>query len=219
MTHKPTTARRLALVALAVAASIGAGAAFAQTLKGVRLDHPQIQAGQEVGATIDYSASGNVNCGMRVLWGDGSVNELRIQTEKDMAQQLRHAYAKPGNYEIVVDPQKIKSSLPCVGKKVRATVAVLAPVAPVAAPAPVAVAPAPTAPPPAPAAPAVVMAKPLGPSCPEGWKLDAKSVVKKTGAYSCSAKVGTPLPAQRLNCPGELGYYENVKKGVLGCRA
>ena len=57
------------------------------------------------------------------------------------------------------------------------------------------------------------------PSCPDGWKLDAKSVNKKSGAYTCSAKIGSPLPMARVNCPAPLGYFENKSRGQLGCRA
>ena len=57
-----------------------------------------------------------------------------------------------------------------------------------------------------------------GPACPEGWKLNAKSVVRKTGAYTCTAKAGTAVPDKKPACPGELTYFENGKKGLLGCR-
>jgi hypothetical protein len=48
--------------------------------------------------------------------------------------------------------------------------------------------------------------------------LAAKSVNKKTGAFNCSAKPGTALPDKKLTCPGDTGYFENAKKGSLGCR-
>ena len=54
--------------------------------------------------------------------------------------------------------------------------------------------------------------------CPQGWKLNKASVNKKTGAYTCTAKPGTPLPASNAACPGDLSYFENAKKGQLGCR-
>jgi hypothetical protein len=66
------------------------------------------------------------------------------------------------------------------------------------------------------AAPAAAAA--AAPACPEGWALDKKSVSKKTGAYTCTAKAGTAAPAGKLACPGTLGYFENTKKGQLGCR-
>ena len=71
------------------------------------------------------------------------------------------------------------------------------------------------APPPAAAA---MPAKGAGPSCPDGWKLSAVSVSKKSGAYTCAAKAGTALPTAKLDCPAPLGYFENKAKGQLGCR-
>jgi hypothetical protein len=70
-------------------------------------------------------------------------------------------------------------------------------------------------------APVVATAAPAAaaaPACPEGWKLDKKSVSKKTGAFTCTAKAGTAAPAGKLACAGTLGYFENTKKGQLGCR-
>ncbi|MEO6624415.1 MAG: hypothetical protein ABIN37_06245, partial [Burkholderiaceae bacterium] len=92
-------------------------------------------------------------------------------------------------------------SLGCVGKNVSAMVKVAAP--------------------PPPPQPAVAAGAPMavaGPSCPDGWKLNARSVNRKTGAYSCSAKAGTALPDKRPSCPGNLSYVENSKKGMLGCK-
>ena len=56
------------------------------------------------------------------------------------------------------------------------------------------------------------------PSCPAGWKLDAKSVNKKTGAYTCGAKAGTAAPATQPECPAPLSYFENKTRGQFGCR-
>jgi hypothetical protein len=55
-------------------------------------------------------------------------------------------------------------------------------------------------------------------TCPDGWKLDAKSVSKKTGGFTCTAKAGTALPSAKLDCAAPLGYFENKSKGQLGCR-
>ena len=71
----------------------------------------------------------------------------------------------------------------------------------------------------APAPPAVAVAAAATGLCPDGWRLDARSTNRKTGAFSCVAKAGTTPPPSRLACPGELSYFENVKKGQLGCRA
>ena len=54
------------------------------------------------------------------------------------------------------------------------------------------------------------------PQCPAGWTLNSKSVSKKTGAFTCQAAPGTkPV---KVSCPGDLSYFENERKGLMGCR-
>lgn len=188
--------------ALALTLSLIAGMASAQTLKGIKLDTAQAQVGQAVNATVELDAGNNPNCGLRVRWGDGAVTERRINSAAEVPFKTSHTYAKAGDYTVVADPGKVGGSLGCVGKKASAVVKVVAP------------------PPPAPAAAASgAKAAAAGPSCPDGWKLDAKSVNKKTGAYTCTAKGGTALPEKKAACPGDLTYFENVKRGQFGCRA
>jgi hypothetical protein len=69
-----------------------------------------------------------------------------------------------------------------------------------------------------PAASKPAAASAAAPKCPEGWTLDSKSVNRKTGAYTCTAKAGTKPPAAKLDCTGDTGYFENAKRGQLGCR-
>jgi hypothetical protein len=64
----------------------------------------------------------------------------------------------------------------------------------------------------------VVAAAAQAPGCPAGWKLDARSVNKKTGAYTCAAKPGTAMPAARPDCPAPLSSFENKTRGQFGCR-
>lgn len=188
---------------LLIALTLLASSVSAQTLKSIKLDMAQAQVGQTVTATVALESNTPPNCGLRVRWGDGAVTERKINDAKEMPFVTTHTYAKAGDFTVVADPGRVGGSLGCVGKKVSAMVKVVAP-----------------PPPPAPATPASAMkaAAPAGPSCPEGWKLDPKSVVKKTGAYGCTAKAGTPAPEKKPACPGELTYYENSKKGTLGCK-
>lgn len=185
---------------LFIALSLTAASLSAQTLKDIKLDMAQAQVGQAVTATVGLESTNAPNCGLRVRWGDGAVTERKITEAKEMPFKTSHVYTKAGDYSVVADPGKVGGSLGCVGKNVTAMVKVVAP-----------------PPPPVAAAPAATVA--MGPVCPDGWKLDAKSVVKKTGAYSCSAKAGTATPDKRAACPGDLTYFENSKKGILGCRA
>lgn len=188
--------------ALLIALSLTAGLASAQTLKGIKVEPGQVQVGQAVNATVELEAKGAPNCGLRVRWGDGAVTERRINSEGEIPFKTSHTYAKAGEYKVVADPGKVGGSLGCVGKDASAMVKVVAP----------------PPPPPAPAASGAKAAVPSGPVCPDGWKLDAKSVNKKSGAYTCTAKAGTALPDKKPACPGDLTYFENGKKGMLGCR-
>jgi hypothetical protein len=197
---------RAAIIAL----SLVAAGVSAQTLKDIKLDQSQVLVGQNVTATIDLEVKdNNVNCGMRVKWGDGSSTDIRLDDKNSIPNKVVHTYAKPGDYTVAVDSHKVKASLGCLGKDVTAKVKVSAPPPPPPPPAPVAAAP---------VAAASVAKVVAGPSCPEGWKLDPKSVVKKTGAYGCTAKAGTAAPEKKPVCPGDLTYYENSKKGMLGCK-
>ncbi len=106
------------------------------------------------------------------------------------------SYAKAGQYKVMIEPKTALPMLKCVGDNQTAMLTVVAPM-PAAAP---------------------MTQAPSAPSCPNGWKLDAKSVNKKSGAYTCTAKIGSPLPLARLECPAPLGYFENKSRGQLGCR-
>ncbi len=178
-----------------LALSLVAGVVSAQNLKDIKVDLAQARTGQTVTATVGLESPHPPNCGLRVRWGDGAVTERKINDAKEMPFVTTHSYAKAGDYTVTADPGRVKGALGCVGKNVTAMVKVLAP--------------------PPPATTTMVS---TGPSCPEGWKLNAKSVVKKTGAYSCGAKAGTAVPDKKPSCPGELTYYENSKKGILGCK-
>ena len=186
-----------------LALAMAAGSLSAQTLKGITVDKTQVEAGQTVTATVTLESAGTPNCGVRVRWGDGALTERKIKSAADMPFVATHAFSKPGDYTVVADPGRIGGSLGCIGQNASVVVKVSAPAVAVA-----------------PAAVASAGAKAsTGPTCPEGWKLNAKSVVKKTGAYTCTAKAGTPTPEKRAVCPGDLTYFENSKRGQLGCRA
>jgi hypothetical protein len=179
---------------------LGAAPAAAQTLKSLKAEPASARPGEPVTVTLQLELGENPNCGMHVHFGDGKSETAKVNQAKDATISMIHVYEKPGNYKVMAEPKRVGVALKCGGKNATATVAVAAPV-PVAA-----------------VAASAAAGRKSGPSCPEGWKLAAKSVNKKTGAYQCNAKAGTAAPAARLECPGKLGYYENTKKGQLGCR-
>jgi hypothetical protein len=174
-----------------------AAPAGAQTFSGVKVEPATATVGQEVRITGAFDSAGNPNCNLRVDFGDGKNKNYKINQEKDVPLVTTHVYTKPGNYKVQILPRTALPMIKCKGGDQSAMLKVEA-AAPVAA--------APTA-------------KAAGPSCPDGWKLSAAGVSKKSGAYTCTAKAGTALPAAKPECPAPLGYFENKSKGQLGCRA
>jgi hypothetical protein len=173
----------------------------AQTIAGVTVEPAQAKVGEPVTITATFDDASNPNCNARVHFGDGASHDFKINQLKDVPLVTRRTYAKPGTYTVRVEGKTALPMLKCVGKTKSAVVKVVAP----------------PAPPPPPATSAA--AAPAGaPECPSGWTLDAKSVNKKTGAFTCSAKAGTTLPMARLDCPGALTYFENKTRAQLGCR-
>jgi uncharacterized protein involved in outer membrane biogenesis len=182
---------------LLAAAALPAGA---QTFSGVTVDPATATVGQQVKVTGTFDSAGNPNCNLRVDFGDGQNKNFKINQEKDVPLVTTHVYTKPGNYKVQILPRTALPMLKCKGGDQSAMLKVDAPA-------------------PAVAAAATPAAKAAGPSCPEGWKLNAKSVSKKSGAFTCTAKAGTALPTAKLDCPAALGYFENKAKGQLGCKA
>jgi hypothetical protein len=195
----------LAAIALSVSALSASTVAQAQTFTGVQVDRPTAKPGEPVSVTASFNEVDSPNCGMHISWGDGAGDDFKIIEATNMPLKASHTYAQPGDYTITAEPKKVTTRLGCIGNKRTAMVKVVAP--PVAA--------RPAAPMAAPgAAPAAIKVE----LCPQGWSLNAKSMNKKTGAYSCTAKANTPVTGAKTNCPGDLTYFENTKKGQLGCR-
>jgi uncharacterized protein involved in outer membrane biogenesis len=183
-----------------VAAALCAGTALAQTLSGLKLEPALAKVGQAVKITATFDNADNPNCNVRLHFGDGQTQDFKINQAKDVPLVTTRTYAKPGSYQLMAEGKTALPTLKCVGKNQVAILKVEA-----EAPAAAAVAPA-------------AAARAAGPACPEAWRLDAKSVNKKSGAFTCVAKAGTALPAAKLECPAPLGYFENKSKGQLGCR-
>jgi plastocyanin len=174
-------------------------AANAQTLSGIKVEPASVKVGEPVKITGSFENADNPNCNVRVNYGEGPTQNFKINQLKDVPLVTTHTYAKPGTYKVAIEPRTAMPMLKCVGKDQSATVTVVA-AAPVAAAAPAG------------------KAMAAGPACPAGWKLNAKSVNKKTGAYTCGAKAGTAAPTAKPDCAAPLGYFENKSKGQFGCR-
>ena len=177
--------------------------AAAQTIANVKVEPAAAKVGEPVKITANFDKAENPNCNVRVYFGDGATKDFKINQAKDVPMVTTHTFTKAGDMTVKVEGKTALPTLKCNGDTQSAVVKVAAAMPAAAA---------------APAAAAPMATKAAGPSCPEGWKLNAKSVSKKSGAYTCTAKAGTALPSAKLECPGELGYFENKAKGQLGCR-
>jgi hypothetical protein len=179
------------------------GAAWAQFIADVKVEPAQLKVGEtaKITVSLDLGNQKLPNCGLRLHYGDGTTQDFKLNQAKDSPLVTTRAWNKAGEFRVMAEGKSQGPLLAgCGGKNQEAFVKVQAPAPAAAAPKPAAAA----------AAPA--------PSCPGGWRLDPKSVNRKTGAYTCTAKAGTRPPAAKLECPGDTGYFENQKRGQLGCR-
>ncbi len=192
---------RIHAAAVATAALISSGV-VAQTLSGIQLEPATAQVGEPVRITARFDNAENPNCHVRVHFGDGQTQDVKINQAKDVPLVVARNYPAPGQYKVMVEPKTALPMMKCVGANQSAVLTVVAAASPAVA-----------------ATAAGAKASAGAPACPAGWKLNAKSVNKKSGAYTCTAKIGAPLPALKLECPAPLGYFENKFKGQLGCRA
>jgi hypothetical protein len=184
---------RLFLTALAGCAVLAT--AQSQTLAGLKVEPAAAKVGEPVKVTLEFSDAASPNCNVRLHFGDGTKRDVKINQAKDVPLVATHSYAKAGSYTLKAEGKTALPMLKCVGANQGATLTVV----------PVAVTAASTG------------ARPA-PECPAGWQLDAKSVNRRSGAFTCRAQAGTVVPAARLNCPAPLGYFENASRGQLGCR-
>jgi len=189
-------------LAVAVALAFPAAAA-AQFIANVKVEPAQLKPGETAKITVNFDVPSAINCGLRLQYGDGTTQDFKINQAKDVPLVTTRAWNAPGDFRVLAEGKAQGITLGCGGKKQEFFVKV-------AAPAPAAGA--------KPAAPKPAAASAPAPRCPEGWALDAKSVNRKTGAYTCTASAGTKPPAGKLECTGDTGYFESAKRGQLGCR-
>ncbi|MFM9880652.1 MAG: hypothetical protein ACKVOO_09625 [Burkholderiaceae bacterium] len=176
---------------------------FAQLITGLSVEPAQIKAGESVKATVALDILSGVNCGLRLSWDDGQAEDINLLDAKNIPFAATHAYAQPGTYELTVEPLSIAGKPRCGGRRQTATLVVAA-IATAAAPAPTTTAS---------ATPASASA-----ACPTGWKMTRSGVNKRTQAFNCFAAPRTAVPTPKLVCPDGLRYFEDARRGLLGCR-
>jgi hypothetical protein len=186
-------------IAMALLAAGCIATAHAQLIGSVSVSPATVKAGEPVTVTANVDVLKSNYCGFAVFYGDGKNIESFSDINKPTPFVTTHVYDKPGTYTVSMGGRHVESHPNCGGGDKFATVTVTPGAAMAAAP--------------------VAAAKPSAASvCQAPWKLAAKSFNAKTGAYTCAAKAGSTLPAPKPECPGDLTYFENMKKGQFGCK-
>ncbi len=190
------TASWMAAALLATGFTVGA---HAQLIGSVTANPATARAGEPVTVTANVDVTGGNYCGFAVFYGDGKNIESYSDAKKPTPFVTTHVYDKPGTYTISMGGRHVESHPNCGGGDKFATVTVTEGAKMAAAP--------------------MAATKPTAASvCKAPWKVAAKSFNAKTGAYTCAAKAGTALPEPKPECPGDLTYFENGKKGQFGCK-
>jgi hypothetical protein len=190
------------LLSAAVSALLLAGApllAHAGSIGGVKVE----PAGGQVGTPLKVTVTGEDEgiCGLRVEYGNGDVDVTKMNKGKDdFPRSFNKTYNKAGTYTIVAKGGKDGNTFGCTGEA--RTQVVIA-----EAPKPAATAPA-----------AAVPVASGAASCPDGYKLNTKSVNKKTGAFTCAGTKGAKKPEKALECAPGAEYFSNASGTTLGCR-
>lgn len=189
--HTRTLAQAAALLSVLTLAM----GARAQTIDSLKVEPTRAAVGQTVKLTTQFVVKDTINCKVRVHFGDGNFTDFQVNQPKDVPLVLEHSYTKVGKYSVRVEGRGMGR---CMGDGINADVDVGYKA---------------TA-----AASTSVVVPAAAVACPTGWKLTKAGVSKKTGAFTCTAKAKTPVPDPRITCPGDLTYFENIKKGQLGCK-
>jgi len=185
------------LLRLCVLAMVAAHA-HAQVIERISVSPQTVKVGEPVTVTAKVGVSDTNYCGFIVFFGDGSSVEGVSDLKQAAPFVVQHTYTKAGEFTLSMGGRHVQSHPNCGGADKFAVVKVLEA---------------------APLSQAPVSSRSAAASaCPKDWKLVRKSYNAKTKAFACSAKPGTVVPADRAACPGDLTYFENIKKGQLGCR-
>lgn len=186
---------RMSTVCAALAAiSCFALSAHAQVLGAITATPTAAKVGEPVtvSATIDVGSANY--CGFVVGFGDSTFKDGVSDVSNATPLVLTHTYAKAGAYHVTLGGKNVQNHPNCGGPERAVDITVTGAATPAK---------------PMPLKPADV--------CAKGWKLSGK-LNAKTGSFTCAAKAGTALPAEKPVCKGDLSYFENAKKGQYGCK-
>jgi hypothetical protein len=192
---KELTMRISTLATVLVTTSLLALGAQAQVLGTITASPLSAKVGEPVTVTATIDVLSSNYCGYVVGFGDGTVKDAVSDLSNATPLVLTHTYAKAGNYHVTLGGKNVQNHPNCGGQERAVDVVIADTATPAAA------------------------GKPQAASvCASGWKVVGKTFNAKTGAFTCGAKAGTKIPADRPVCRGDLSYFENIKKGQYGCK-
>lgn len=185
--------KRMQCAAL-LAASLLASATNAQVLGTITASSTAVKVGEPVTITANIDVISANYCGFVVGFGDGTFKDAVSDVSTPVPLVVTRSYDKPGTYHVTLGGKNVQNHPNCGGQEravdITVTGAAMA------------------------AKPAALKASEV---CAKGWKLSGK-LNPKTGIFTCVAKAGTALPADKPVCSGDLSYFENLKKGQYGCK-
>ena len=95
-----------------LAASLLSTGALAQKLTGITAEPASLLQGGTVKVTVSIDVMSGINCGLRLHWGDGAADDVKINQKKDVPWIASHVYAKAGNYEVKAEPKTQGALMP-----------------------------------------------------------------------------------------------------------
>lgn len=170
------------------------GAAQAQVLGTISASSTNVKVGEPVTITANIDVINANYCGFVVGFGDGTGKDAVSDVSTPVPLVLTKTYDKPGSYHVTLGGRNVQNHPNCGGAERAVDITVTGAAKAAAAP-----------------------GKPAAPACATGWKMAGKANAK-TGAFTCGAKPGTAVPAEKPACRGDLSYFENGKKGQYGCK-
>ncbi|MGQ0711849.1 MAG: PKD domain-containing protein [Rhodoferax sp.] len=170
-----------------------AAGAQAQVLGKITASSTAVKVGEPVTITANIDVMNANYCGFVVDFGDGSFKDGVSDANTPVPLVLTKTYDKPGAYHVTLGGRNVQNHPNCGGQERAVDITVTGS-----------------------AKPAQAAGKAAAPSCAKGWKLAGKPA--KNGAFVCAAKPGTALPEAKPQCPGDLSYFDNSKKGQYGCK-
>lgn len=194
--------KKISMAVLALTGLLALGAQ-AQVLGTISVSPQSAKVGEPVKVTATIDVLNSNYCGFVVSYGDGTSLDGVSDAQTPGPFVSTHTYTKAGTYSVTLGGRNVQSHPNCGGGEKAARVMVVQASYGAAGQG---------------AAVAETTAPSHAGSCPANWKLVPKSSNKKTGAFTCTAKPGTALPATNPPCPGDLTYFENAQKRLLGCR-